>query len=40
MWNEEELLKEIDAYFDNTTLEQFLLDVKKANSLDMIEDAD
>ena len=38
MWNEEELLKDIDEYFANTTLEEFLLDVKAANCQDIIED--
>ncbi|MFC5604796.1 hypothetical protein [Sporosarcina koreensis] len=40
MWVESELLKEIDLYYDEITLEQFLLDLAKVNCLDLIEDTE
>ena len=38
MWNEEELLAEIDAYFDQVTEVEFMKDVMATGSLDLIED--
>lgn len=38
MWNEEELLAEVDAYFDSVTEEEFMDDVLAAGCIDMIEE--
>jgi hypothetical protein len=40
MWNEDELMKELNSYFDNTTKEQFLKDLKDAGCLNYIKNED
>lgn len=37
-WNQEELLKQVDNYFDNKTKEEIIQDLKDTNSLQYLED--
>jgi len=40
MWNEQALLNELDAYFNRTSKEQLMQDIKDSGSLSLIEEAD
>ncbi|AYV69396.1 hypothetical protein C2I06_22515 [Niallia circulans] len=40
MWNEEELMNQLDAYFSNTTEEQLLRDLEETGSLEFMEKVD
>lgn len=37
MWNEKELLEQLDNYFKNTSKEQFLKDLEETNCLQFLE---
>lgn len=38
MWDEKELLKQMDDYFINTSKEQFIKDLEETNSLQYVEE--
>jgi hypothetical protein len=38
MWEEKVLTKSLDNYFENTKKEQFICDLKEADSLHLVED--
>lgn len=40
MWNEEELTKQIDEYFNGITKEQLLKDLEETGCMDYLEDID
>lgn len=39
MISQQEMLKRIDEYYENTSPEQFMSDLEEMNCLDLIEDA-